>query len=273
MIDIGANLTSSRFDKDRDAVIERAMQANVENIIVTGTNIKESQAALELCQQYPKILRCTAGIHPHDADQAPLDFIDQLITLAKHKEVIAIGECGLDFNRNFSSPDQQVAIFKKQIALAKELQLPLFLHQRDAFEPWLACLSPFLADIPALISHCFTGTLTQLKQCIDANMYIGITGWVCDERRGTELCSIVNQIPLDRILIETDAPYLLPRNMRPKPKSSRNEPSFLNFVVIKLAKEMNITVEELIAHSTDNAKRAFQLTLTPENLLNEFING
>ncbi len=259
MIDIGVNLTSNRFDKDRANVIERAKAANVSQLIVTGTNLLESEKAITLCKQYPRYLTCTAGIHPHDADQAELHFEDKLTQLADSPFVKAIGECGLDFNRNFSAPAQQVVVFKKQIALAKKLQLPLFLHQRDAFDTWLECLSPFSADIPALISHCFTGNKAQLNQCLHLGMYIGITGWICDEKRGTELFELAQHIPLNRILIETDAPYLLPKNIKPKPKSSRNEPSFIKYVVIQLAKAMNITVEELIAHSTENACQAFQL--------------
>lgn len=257
MIDIGVNLTNTRFDKDREQLIERAQFANVQGMLVTGTNLVESEKALTLCQQYPDYLRCTVGVHPHDADNVSDDYIEQLTILAGSPYVKAIGECGLDFNRNFSTPDNQQRVFKQQIALAEQCQLPLFLHQRDAFEPWLKLLTPYTDRVPAMVSHCFTGDLSQLKTCLKLGMYIGITGWVCDERRGQSLRDIVSHIPLHRLLIETDAPYLLPRTLKPKPKSSRNEPSYLSHIVQTLAPLMNHSTEEIREQSYNNSHRVF----------------
>jgi TatD DNase family protein len=235
LIDIGVNLTNKRFDKDRDELIIRAKNQGVEKLLITGTSVHESQQALALCQYYqqifPHTLFSTAGVHPHDADGVNDDYLAQLIQLAEQPEVKAIGECGLDFNRNFSAPEQQLKVFKEQIGLAAELNMPLFLHQRDAFSPWFAALKPFFHRIPAMVAHCFTGNKVELEQCIAANMYIGITGWLCDDRRGKELQDIIKLIPLNRLLIETDAPYLTPRTIRPRPKSSRNEPSYLPYTV------------------------------------------
>ena len=260
MIDIGVNLTNSRFDKDRELVIDRAQQALVEAMLVTGTNVQESQKACQLAQTYPDYLYCTAGVHPHDADNAEADYLLQIEKLALQAQVKAIGECGLDFNRNFSTPENQISVFKQQLTLAEKLEMPVFLHQRDAFETWFECLKPYLDKLPAIISHCFTGTEKELAQCIEAGLYIGITGWVCDDKRGQELQNIVANIPLDKLLIETDAPYLTPKSIRPKPKSSRNEPAYLPFVAQKIAECYQVDVDTIVSHSSMNAKRAFGLS-------------
>ena len=257
MIDIGVNLTNARFDKDRAAVIERAKLANIQGLLVTGTNVTESEKALSLCHDFPQFLACTAGVHPHDADNVADNYLAQLSALAKYKQVKAIGECGLDFNRNFSSPQNQQNVFAQQVALASEVKLPLFLHQRDAFEAWLDILKPFIDNVPAMVTHCFTGDLSQLKKCLDYDMYVGITGWICDERRGQPLQDIAKYIPLERLLIETDAPYLTPRNIRPKPKSSRNEPSYLPYVVETLANVTPYSASEIMQKTLENTQRVF----------------
>lgn len=260
MIDIGVNLTNARFDKDREEVLLRAKQSNVSAMVVTGTNLEESQQAISLCQQHPKYLYSTAGIHPHDADNAALNFQEQLAILAENSCVKAIGECGLDFNRNFSTAENQKHVFSAQVHLASELQLPLFLHQRDAFEPWFETLTPYFSKVPAMVSHCFTGNKKELEQCLAADMYIGITGWLCDERRGQELRDIVSLIPLNRLMIETDAPYLTPRNIRPKPKSSRNEPSYLPHIVSVLAELMHCSEQDIIKQTKLNTETFFSLS-------------
>ena len=262
MIDIGVNLTNSRFDKDLDNVLSRSKQQGIQHLLVTGTNVSESQKALALCKNNRDYLSCTAGVHPHDADHVPSDFIDILQRLAKEPEVKAIGECGLDFNRNFSTPNNQKTVFQAQVELAKQLQFPLFLHQRDAFKDWFDILTPYFSSIPFMVSHCFTGNEQELKLCLQANMYIGITGWICDERRGQGLRDIVSEIPLNRLMIETDAPYLTPRTIRPKPKSSRNEPSYLPYIVQEIAKITDYSEQDIIKHTTKNALHVFGLGRT-----------
>ncbi len=264
MIDIGVNLTNSRFAQDLEQVLARAHQAGIKKILVTGTSIASSQQALSLCQQNTFPLFATAGIHPHDADHVSDNFREELTLLANNPYIKAIGECGLDFNRNFSSPENQLDVFKAQISLAAELNMPLFLHQRDAFNAWFTLLEPYFEHVPAMVSHCFTGDKEQLLQCLDAGMYIGITGWLCDERRGKSLQEIVKYIPLDRLLIETDAPYLLPRNIRPKPKSSRNEPCYLPYIVKVLAEKTGYSEQDISQYSEQNAQHVFQLTVTKE---------
>lgn len=259
MIDIGLNLTNSRFDKDRAQVINEAHQANVCTMLITGTNVDESRQALNLTQQFPNVYS-TAGVHPHDADHVSNDYLTTLASLANHQNVKAIGECGLDFNRNFSTPENQKRVFAEQLDLAKQTQLPVFLHQRDAFADWQNILKPRIKSLCGGVSHCFTGDLNELKQCLDMGLYIGITGWICDPRRGQELYDLAKYIPLDRVLIETDAPYLTPRNIRPKPKSSRNEPKYLTFVAHTLAEAMQVDEQLLIEHTSNNAERLFAFT-------------
>lgn len=263
MIDIGVNLTNKRFDKDRVEVITRAKEKGVSQLLITGTNVDESKRALALCLQYqeqfPNTLYATAGVHPHDAESVNNDYLFEIAKLAEHPQVKAIGECGLDFNRNFSTPEQQLKVFKEHIQLAKQLCMPLFLHQRDAFAPWFNELKPFFDHIPAMVSHCFTGNEEELKKCIDVGMYIGITGWLCDERRGQALQDAVSLIPLNRLLLETDAPYLTPRTIRPRPKSSRNEPSYLPYIIEKISDITGLDPNEIACQTSTNAQQVFNL--------------
>lgn len=264
MIDVGVNLTNKRFDKDRAELIARAQNIGVKQLLITGTSVDESRKALALClryeQEFPNTLYATAGVHPHDADGVSDDYLAQLTLLAKAPQIKAIGECGLDFNRNFSAPAQQLKVFKAQIQLAAQLGMPLFLHQRDAFLPWFAELKPFIDQVPAMVAHCFTGTKHELEQCIQAGMYIGITGWLCDERRGSALQEIISLIPLNRLLLETDAPYLTPRTIKPKPKSSRNEPSYLPYIVNKIASITALDPREIACQTGHNARHVFNLS-------------
>lgn len=257
LFDIGVNLTNTRFDKDRDTVIAQAINAGVSRMLITGTSEKVSQQAVNLAQEKSTILAATVGVHPHDADNVSENYLQKLASLAQSPVVKAIGECGLDFNRNFSTPKNQQCVFQEQIQLAAELNLPLFLHQRDAFEQWLSTLQPYVDKVPAMVTHCFTGTKQQLIDCLDHGMYVGITGWLCDKKRGQTLRDIVKYIPLDRLMIETDAPYLTPQNIKPKPKSSRNVPAYLPSVVEMLAQSMPYSAELIIEHSFNNACKVF----------------
>ncbi|WP_394176246.1 TatD family hydrolase [Thalassotalea litorea] len=259
LVDIGVNLTSSRFDKDRSDVIIRARAAGVKEMLLTGTNVNESRKALALAQHH-EYMYCTAGVHPHDADGVEEDYLAQLTELCQDNNVSAVGECGLDFNRNFSTPQNQQRVFQEQLALAVELKKPVFLHQRDAFPTWKGIIDEQLAKLSGGVSHCFTGSLAELKQVLDMGLYVGITGWISDPKRGQDLFDIARYIPLDRLLLETDAPYLTPKNIRPRPKSSRNEPSYLSFVADTVATAMCVDKEVLITQTTNNARQLFQWT-------------
>lgn len=259
MIDIGINLTNKRFDKDLALVIENAKSSGVNNLIVTGTSLEESQQALSLCLQYPDYLYCTAGIHPHDAKTFDENSLDTLRKLAQSKQVKAIGECGLDFNRNFSTPADQEFAFIQQLELAVELQLPVFMHERDANERFIELLTPYIPQLPNAVLHCFTGSQADLESCLALDLHIGITGWICDERRGTELLELVKLIPANRLMIETDSPYLLPRSMRPKPKSSRNEPKYLPYIAQTIANARGESLKDLVQQTEQNSKLFFKL--------------
>ncbi|SUB74048.1 Deoxyribonuclease TatD [Pluralibacter gergoviae] len=177
--------------------------------------------------------------------------------LAARPEVVAIGECGLDFNRNYSTPQAQEQAFSAQLALAAELNLPVFLHCRDAHQRFIALLAPWLDKLPGAVVHCFTGTRDELEACLAHGLYIGITGWVCDERRGVELRELLPLIPADRLLIETDAPWLLPRDLTPKPASRRNEPAHLPHIAGRIAQWRAEDAEALARRTDDNARRLF----------------
>ncbi|QUJ67430.1 3'-5' ssDNA/RNA exonuclease TatD [Photobacterium sp. GJ3] len=259
MIDIGVNLTNSRFDKDRDAVIDRARAAGVQALILTGTSEQESREALAMAHQWPGYCYSTAGVHPHDAKSVIDLTLPQIRDLAADPAVVAIGECGLDFNRDFSPRPQQETVFEAQLALAAELQKPVFMHCRDAHDRFLAILKPWRDKLPAAVLHCFTGTEQELKGCLALDLHIGITGWVCDERRGTELRDIVHLIPDQRLMLETDCPYLLPRDLRPKPKSSRNEPAYLPHIVGAVAACRQQSVDALAAAVFSTTRAFFQI--------------
>ncbi len=259
MIDIGANLTNKRFHQDIDRVLADAKAAQIKHIIVTGTSKTESIAAQQLAAQYPDFLKSTAGVHPHDAKHWGLDSLNTLRQLAMTTEVVALGECGLDFNRNFSSHAEQEQCFSAQLTLAAELNKPVFLHERDAFPRFAAMLGEQIDHLSGAVVHCFTGTEQALKSYLDMGCYIGITGWICDERRGDDLRRIARYIPADRLMVETDAPYLLPRTIKPKPRGGRNEPAFLGHVVATLAQCRNVTVDALVASTTATAQAFFNL--------------
>ncbi|MCL2893511.1 3'-5' ssDNA/RNA exonuclease TatD [Brenneria tiliae] len=259
MFDIGVNLTSSQFAKDREQVVARAKQAGVSGMLITGTGVAESRQALALAQQYPAYCWSTAGVHPHDASRWDEAAAEQIYRLAQSDSVVAVGECGLDFNRNFSTPQQQEQAFSAQLALAAELALPVFLHCRDAHARFIALLRPWLDKLPSAVVHCFTGSRDQLDDCLAAGLMVGITGWVCDERRGLDLRALLKHIPADRLLLETDAPYLLPRDLTPKPVSRRNEPCFLPHIVHQAAGWRDEDAAWLGQKTDENARRVFRL--------------
>ncbi|MDR2013916.1 MAG: TatD family hydrolase [Rhodanobacter sp.] len=259
LIDIGANLTHESFRADFDAVLERARAQGVAQILVTGASVGGSRAARELARTHPGFLHATAGVHPHHAHEYD-DATDALIReLVQAPEVKAVGETGLDYFRNFSPHTAQIAAFEKQLAIAIDCGKPLFLHQRDAHADFIACLDNVRDRIGATVVHCFTGTRAELTAYLDRGFFIGITGWICDERRGAHLRELVRLIPADRLMIETDAPYLLPRDLRPKPSHRRNEPMYLAHVCAAVAAARGETPAAVAAASFATARRFFGL--------------
>jgi TatD DNase family protein len=264
LVDIGANLTHDSFDADRDAVLKRAAAAGVRQMVVTGASEQGSRDAVALAERYPGRLFATCGVHPHHASDYNEATHATLSELLQHPCVVSAGECGLDYFRDFSPREAQRDAFRRQLDLAAERGLPVFLHQRDAHDDFLRILEPYLATIPRAVAHCFTGERHMLQAYLELGLFIGITGWICDERRGAHLLEFVAEIPDGRLLIETDAPYLLPRTLRPRPKSRRNEPSFLPEILRVLAAARDADPLTVAAHSTANARRFFDLPEPPE---------
>ena len=258
MIDIGANLTHRSFEDDRDEVLARARSAGVEGIVVTGTSVAESRAAARLAATHAGVWS-TAGVHPHEAKSVSATWIDDIAALAGKPKVVAIGEAGLDFNRNFSPPAAQRDVFAAQIELAGRLDMPLFVHDRDSEGETARLLAEYRAKPDLVVIHCFTGSAQDLDTWLDAGYYIGVTGWICDPRRGGELRTLAPRIPSDRLLIETDAPYLMPATMRSKPRARRNEPAFLVEVANALAELRGTAAAEIAETTAENARRAFRL--------------
>ena len=260
LIDIGANLTHDSFDADRTAVMQRAADAGVRRMIVTGTTVSSTQDAIDLAVAHPGALFATAGVHPHHATELDAAAIEMLHRLADASNVVAIGECGLDFFRNYSPREAQLAAFEAQLSLAVDTGKPIFLHQRDAHDPFIALLREYLPKISAGgVAHCFTGTRSEMQEYLDLGLHVGITGWICDERRGDSLREAARYLPLDRVLLETDAPYLLPRDLKEKPSGRRNEPGLLPHVLESLARHMGQDSVSVARATTENAERLFGL--------------
>ncbi len=259
LIDIGANLTHPAFRDDRDAVLARAQAAGVGAIVVTGTTVEESRAAAALADAHPGTLWATAGVHPHHAHECSAATIPALRELAAHPRVVALGECGLDFNRNYSPRPDQEKWLEAQIELACELGKPLFLHSRDAHPRFAEVLRAHRERLPRAAAHCFTGEGAELRAYLELGLHVGITGWICDERRGRHLLSLVREIPRDRLLLETDSPYLTPRDLRPQSKARRNEPAHLAHIARAVAKALGRPPEEVAAETARNARAFFGL--------------
>lgn len=257
MIDIGVNLTNGAFRRDVEEVIARAREAGVSNMIITGTSVPSSEAAAELAEA--NALFSTAGVHPHDAKTADETTLPALRDLASRERVVAVGECGLDFDRDYSPRPVQEEWFEAQLELAVELGLPVFLHERAAHERFRDIVKSRRDELVGAVAHCFTGTRDELKAYLDLDLHIGITGWICDERRGTHLLEDVKLIPDDRLMIETDAPFLLPRTLRPRPKGSRNEPAFLREVCDTVAAARGVPSATIAEQTTATARAFFRL--------------
>ncbi|XP_018328905.1 uncharacterized protein LOC108739491 [Agrilus planipennis] len=282
VIDIGANLTNKKYSRDLDSVIQRAKDAGVQKIMVTGTSVKASKEALRLTRIYPGTLYSTAGIHPHDAKSYTDESWNELVSIAQNPECVAVGECGLDYNRNFSEPQEQRRVFRKQIELACNIQKPLFVHERDAHEDLLEILGEYSSRLPPVVIHCFTGTSEHALNYLDKGFYIGLTGYLCKDKsdKGVRKLLVENTIPLDRLLVETDAPFMYPNTRASKlpvhvkdglsERSmtflhryctfQRNEPCSLPAIVEMIAAFMNKKPEEIALSTSFNALKLFGLS-------------
>jgi TatD DNase family protein len=299
LIDTGINLMNPAFDRDREAVIGRAAAAGVSPLIITGSSVEDSAGAAAFAERYNREnaagpprgkVYAAAGVHPHNARHWKDETPDVLRELFTRDWVVAAGECGLDYNRNFSSPQDQRRCFEAQLRLAGECHMPLFLHERDAFEDFAAMIGSCRRENECregvnMVVHCFTGGERELETYLALGCYIGITGWICDERRGAHLLPLLKKIPPDRLLLETDAPYLLPRNMGrrlppsggtsppgnelrsgdapppgPAGRSGRNESAYLVHIARFAARALGRDAETLGAETRANTLRFFGLS-------------
>tara|TARA_B100001079_G_C16398873_1_gene510437 strand:- start:509 stop:1294 length:786 start_codon:yes stop_codon:yes gene_type:complete len=256
LIDIGANLAHNDFDDDRAALMQRAHDADVTHCVVTGSDHASNVRATELAADDAR-LSATAGLHPHHASDWNAAIAEQITTAARQRRIAAVGEAGLDYFRDISPRTDQHAAFAAQLEIAAETGLPVFLHQRESHADFKAILAEHRSALTAVVVHCFTDNETALADYLALDCHIGITGWVCDERRGQALYDIVDQIPDERLMIETDCPYLLPRTIRPKPKSRRNEPAYLPWVAERVAQARRQPVDHIETITTANATRFF----------------
>ncbi|XP_066140026.1 3'-5' ssDNA/RNA exonuclease TatD [Euwallacea fornicatus] len=282
LIDVGANLTNKKYSRDLDSVVQRAKDSGVQKIMVTGTSVKGSKEALRLTRIYPGTLYSTAGIHPHDAKSYDDQSWEELKRIVQNPECVAIGECGLDYNRNFSEPEDQKAVFEKHINLAIEHNKPLFIHERDAFNELNEILDRYSNNLPPVVIHCFTGSFENALAYLSKGYYIGLTGYLCKDKSdsGVRKLLVDNLIPLDRLLVETDAPFMYPNTRASKLPThvkegltersmtflhryctfQRNEPSSLPAIVEMIAAFMNKKPEEVALATSFNAMKLFGLS-------------
>src|SRR5580692_2124539 len=259
LIDIGINLGHDSYDSDRDAVIARAETSGVVQMMVTGASVEGTEKAIQLARSLPGRLFATAGVHPHHAAELTADSLSALEEFARQPEVVAAGECGLDYFRDFSPREVQQRAFHQQLELAARVGKPVFLHERDAHEDFLGILREHRARLVGGVAHCFTGTAEQLHRYLELELAIGITGWICDERRGAHLLPLMREIPAAALHLETDAPYLLPRDLKPRPASRRNEPMHLRHIAAVVAQARGETLPQVAAAATAASRALFRL--------------
>ena len=251
LFDSHAHIDDKCYAPDFEEMLERARENEVQRIMVVGINLETTQKAIRLAAQYPN-LYASVGLHPHDASSATPTLLDSFKTLANtHDSIRAWGETGLDFNRMFSPQDIQETVFEQQLECADELDLPLIFHERDSKGRFYEILTAYEPKIRRGVVHCFSGTKEEMFKYLDLGYHIGITGILTIQQRGAYLREIAPLIPGDRLLIETDAPYLTPKPQRNKFR--RNEPAFVRSVMLTLAQVRDTdihTLSEQIWHNT-----------------------
>ena len=256
--DIACNFTSERFDKDLDEVINRAITNKITKFGLICSQMSDLNKLLKIYEQYSKNMFYTIGVHPHHANEINDDYLKKLKDEITTNNPHAIGETGLDFFRNLSTYEEQIYAFEEQIKIAIDTNKPLFLHQRDSHDDFIKILRKYSSDISKAVVHCFTGTQEQLDDYLELDFYIGVTGWICDEKRNVELRKTIKNIPLEKLMIETDCPYLIPKNLVEKPKNNRNEPSNLNHIINEIAELMEIDIDILRKQTFENTINYFK---------------
>ena len=243
--DIACNFTSDRFDNDLDEVINQAIVNNITKFGLICSRLSDIDKLLEIYNRYSKDMFFTIGVHPHHANEINEEYLKKLKEVINNNNPHAIGETGLDFFRNLSTYEEQIFAFEEQIKIAIDTNKPLFLHQRDSHDDFIKILREYSSDINKSVVHCFTGTKEQLNDYLELDCYIGVTGWICDAKRNVELRKTIKNIPLERLMIETDCPYLIPKNLEEKPKNNRNEPTYLNHIANEVAALMKEDINDI----------------------------
>lgn len=281
LVDIGANLTNRKFGRDLESVVQRAKDSGVQKIIAIGSSLKSSKEALRLARIHPGTVYSTAGIHPHEAKCWDDEYITELRDIASNSECVAIGECGLDYSRDFSAPITQEMVFEKQIELACELHKPLIIHEKSAHDEVLDLLNKFKPHLPATILHSYVGNSNHVKNYLQLGSYIAINGYICKDssEEGLQAMLESGELPMDRILVESDAPFLYPNARASKlpahvrdsitTKSQtflqryctfqRNEPCSVPVLVEIIAAFLKKTPDEIALATTFTALKLFGL--------------
>lgn len=255
--DIGINLSDKQFNGDRNKIIENAYNNGI-GLIITGCGYFSNKTAIDIAKTSKYPIYCTLGIHPHNAKDYNENYIKNWYDLYNNNKsyVVAVGEIGLDYDRMFSPKDVQIDVFQKMINVARDVDLPLFLHERSAVNDFYSILKDNIDIAPNSVVHCFTGCVDSVKKYLDLGCMIGITGWICDTRRNSELVDAIKYIPLDRLMIETDAPYLTPYGYK---LPRRNVPTNLHYVYEEIAKLIGVSPNEVREKSFENTKRFFRI--------------
>lgn len=263
MYDCGVNLSNSQYIDYIDTLKQHSIEGGIKGWLVISNSEKEWNSNLSHCKKYSSsdfTIKTTIGIHPHSAKEANNNSWKNLESiLAKDNNIVAIGECGLDYNRMFSSKVVQIRVFIQQIEIAHKYKLPLYLHERDAHDDFYDILSTYKKKYPDLrgIVHCFTGNKTIMQKYLDLGFYIGITGWLCDNRRNEDLILAIKDLPLEKLILETDSPFLIPISYSKKYDTRRNQPDSISYVVDKISQITKIKKEDIIKMSIDNTKALF----------------
>lgn len=258
MIDTHAHIDFKEFNSDREAAIERFFSGGGTKFINVGCSLSSSLESFELSEKYKNIY-ASVGIHPHDANDISKFSLKKIEELATHYKIVAIGEIGLDFYRNLSSTENQISAFKMQLEIAENHKKPIIIHCRDAYNELIDILKGYKTSNWKGVIHCFAASWDLAKEFLDLGFYVGFTGIVtyyknkskCDEE--PEIYKVIRNMPADRILIETDCPYIAPVPYRGK----RNEPLFVKYIAEKIANVRNVSFEEIEKQTSENAEKLF----------------
>ena len=251
-IDSHAHIQLDRFDSDRSLVIERAKNSQVSIILVVGFDISTSHLAVELADRYDHIY-ATVGLHPHDAKRFTPQTLREITLLAEHPKVVALGEIGLDYHRNLSPKSVQKRVFEEQLDLATQLDLPIVVHNRNAFDDILSILENH-SQLTGGVLHCFSENTKSMDRVIDVGFHIGIGGPIT-YKKSQDLKQVVKVMPADSFLIETDCPWLAPQLRRGK----RNEPAYITEIATKIAELRQVTIESVGQTSSQNFRKLFSI--------------